>query len=153
MFDFGRSPPPTIKILVSSSDNPGDCRFQFDASNKILLACFEGRLTDELAVKGYEEMRKRGIQTDACVIIADMSSVTTCAAQPFVIRSLSRRASVLPDPKKNRFMVVRTTAAFGLARMFQLAGEPEQPKIEIVRTLAEVWAALGIEPPRFETLP
>jgi hypothetical protein len=84
MFDFSRSPPPTLKTVVSSYDNPGDCRFQFDVTNKILLACFEGRLTDELAVKGYEETRKRGIQTDACVIVAEMSSVTACAAQPFV---------------------------------------------------------------------
>jgi hypothetical protein len=151
MSDFNRSAQPMFKTVVCS-ENPGECRFKFDATNKILLACFEGRLTDELLVKGYEEMKKRAIQTDPRVTIADMSSVTHFAVQPFVIRSLSRRVSVLPDPRKKRFIVVPTTAAFGLARMFQIAGEPERPHIEIVRTLVEVWAALGIESPRFETL-
>jgi hypothetical protein len=127
-------------------------RFEFDGTNKILLACFEGRLTDELAVTGYEEMRKRAIQTDPCVTVAEMSSVIDFAVQPFIIRALSRRASVLPDPRKKRFIVVPTIASFGLARMFQIAGEPERPHIEIVKTLGEVWAALGVERPRFEPL-
>jgi len=151
MFDLSPSTQPTLKTVVCP-EIPSDCRFEFDAANKILMTRFEGRLTNQLAARGYEEMGKRAILTDPRVSIAEMSSVTDFAVQPIVIRSLARKVSILPDPLKNRFIVVPTTAAYGLARMFQIAGEPERPHIEIVRTLAEVWAALGIEPPRFEPL-
>jgi len=41
---------------------------------------------------------------------------------------------------------------FGLSRMFQTLGESTQPLLEVVRTMDEALAALGIPAARFEPL-
>jgi hypothetical protein len=51
-----------------------------------------------------------------------------------------------------RFWVIPTTVGLGLARMFELATEPQRPLLKIVYTMNEVFAALGIQSPHFEAL-
>jgi hypothetical protein len=50
------------------------------------------------------------------------------------------------------FFVAPSTVGFGMARMFQIAGETTHPEITIARSLGEVFDAVGIEPPQFEPL-
>jgi len=126
-------------------------RFEFDPVNKILLLRFEGRVTDESLAESYEGLRKYSTTTDARAGIVDFSCVTESGASGELIRELARRAPAM-DAACPRFIITGRTVGFGMARMFQMTGEPKRPLLEIVRTLDEALAALGVQSPHFEPL-
>jgi hypothetical protein len=98
-------------------------RFEFDRSNGILLAHFEGQLTNESATEYYEAIRKCASATDAKAGIWDLSSVTDFALASDFVRSLAGREPAMPaSDKRPRFIVATATAGFGLMRMFQIVG-------------------------------
>ena len=128
-------------------------RFEFDAANKILLMRFEGRLTDESLAELYRAARKYSAATDASVGIFDSSPVTEFAVSNDAIRALARQEPAMPDAfRRPRFIVAPSKVGFGLARMFQMLGEPTRPLLSVVRTMDEVLAAIGIQSPHFEPL-
>ena len=127
-------------------------RFEFNPVHKILLARFEGRIADESLAESYATNQKYAIATDASVNIADYSSVTEIGVSTAFIRHLANRAPVLAEPTRPRFIVVPTSVGLGLARMFQILGEPTRPLLQVVHTLDEALAALGIQAPHFEPL-
>jgi hypothetical protein len=127
-------------------------RFEFDPVNRILLTRMEGRLTDELLAQTDRETRKCASVIDPLVHIVECSAVTQFAVSSDLVRKMAKDVPILPDPRRHRFFVVPAVEAFGLARMFQIAAEPAHPLIKIVRTLDEVWVALGIQTPKFEPL-
>lgn len=58
-----------------------------------------------------------------------------------------------PDAERRpRVLVIPSTAAFGLGRMFQIVGEPTRPLLSVVHTMDEALAAVGIQYPNFEPL-
>ena len=61
-------------------------------------------------------------------------------------------ARKLPSGTFRRILVTPTTTGFGLGRMFQLAGEPKTSEMEVVRTMNEALAALGVQLSHFEPL-
>ena len=124
-------------------------RVEFDQKTKILLLRVAGGLTDESLLEAYEATRKHSISTHARLGIMDLSSVTTFAVSAEFIRHRARQEPAPADP---RIIVVPQTYAFGLFRMLQLLGESANPRLQIVRTLDEVFAALGIPSPHFELL-
>jgi hypothetical protein len=65
------------------------------------------------------------------------------------IRHRARQKPATPDP---RIIVAPQTYGFALFRMLQLLGEPANPLLQIVHTLDEAFAALGIPSPHFEPL-
>jgi len=131
---------------------PGNFRFEFDAANKILLVRVEGRVTDKLVEELFLETRELATEIQARASIVECSAVTELAVHSYFLRDLAHRALGSPDPPRRRFLVVPSTAGYGLARMFQIAGESQRPYLEIVRTLPEAWAALGVQSPNFEPL-
>ena len=57
------------------------------------------------------------------------------------------------DPSRGPIVIVApATAAFGLSRVFQFLGEPKRPQLQVVHTMEEAFAALGIQSPHFEPL-
>jgi len=128
-------------------------RFEFDPVNKVLLARFEGRFTDEAAAEFYREIRERSTATDASAGIWDLSSVTEFAVSGEFIRWLADQEPAMPDgARRPRILVAPTLEGFGLARMFQIAGESTRPLLQVVRTLDEAFAALGVQSPQFQPL-
>jgi len=128
-------------------------RFEFDGVNKILLSRFEGRFTDEAAVEFYEAAWKHATATDADAGIVDFSSVSEFAVSSELLRQLARRKSALPNANRRpRVIVAPQTHAFGLFRMFQIVGEDTRPLLQVVRTMDEAFAALGIHSPHFDPL-
>src|SRR5580700_9643783 len=103
-------------------------RFEFDPGNKILLARFEGRLTDESVEESYRAIRRYSTATDASAGIWDYSSVTEFAMSSALIRQLADEEPAMPNATtRPRIIVVPATAGFGLARMFQIMGEQKRP--------------------------
>jgi len=126
-------------------------RFEFDSENKILLLSVEGRVTSELLAESYEGLRKYSTVTDARAGIVDFSSVTQSDASSALIRELAVRKPAM-DATCPRFIVTGRTVGFVMARMFQIAGEDARPLLEVVHTLDEALAALGVQSPHFDPL-
>jgi hypothetical protein len=124
-------------------------RAEFDVETKILLIRVAGRLTDESLTELEEASRKYSTTTGAKVGIVDLSSVTEFALSTEFIRQRARQEPSMADP---RIIVAPQQYAFGLFRMLQLLGEPTHTPLQIVHTLDEVFAALGIPSPHFKPL-
>jgi hypothetical protein len=127
-------------------------RFEFDSANKILLARFEGRLTDESLQDSYKTLGKYVAATDPSAAITDFSSVTEFAVSSETFRHLARQEPALPDVTRPRVVVAPQTHAYGLLRMFQLTGERTRPLLTVVHTMDEAFATLGLQSPHFEPL-
>jgi hypothetical protein len=128
-------------------------RLEFDPVNKILLLRCEGAFTDEVMAEAYEAIRKYSIATDARAGIWDFSGATEFPVSSLRLQALAKHEPAMPDPlERPRILVAPTTAAYGLARMFQLTGEKLRPTLQVVRTLDEALALLGVKSARFEPL-
>jgi hypothetical protein len=127
-------------------------RFEFDPANKILITRLEGELTDELVLRTDAGMRKHLVEQKPHVHIVDCSSVSKFSLSGESIRSLARRQPALHGVSLRRFFVMPDTSSFGLARMFQIAGEPNYDSVTIARSIDEVFTQLSVEQPRFELL-
>src|SRR5271170_4592259 len=122
--------------------------FEFDPVNRVLLARIEGRLTDELLAETQGAIRARSIATDAKVGIFDFSSVTEFALSTAFLREIAKREPAMIDATRRRFIVAPTAVAFGLSRMFQIMTESTRPLLEVVHTVDEALAAVGIQSAR-----
>jgi hypothetical protein len=128
-------------------------RVEFDPANKILLLHFEGQVTDESVAEFYRAIRKYWTAADASMGIVDFSSVIEFALSSNRIRQLAQQEPCMPDAtSRPRVIVAPKTHVFGLARMFQILGEPARPRLSVVHTLDEALAALGIQSPHFGPL-
>jgi|SRR5208282_6043912 len=132
----------------SRPEIPNNFRFEFDPANKLLLVRVGGRLTEEVVTELYKAIRAYSTATDASAGIWDFSSVTEIALSANFIREIANQEPAMPDAtKRPRFIVVPDTLGFGLARMFEIIGEPTRPRLEVVHTMDEALAALGVQPP------
>jgi len=127
-------------------------RFEFDSVNKILLLRVEGRFTDELLAQGQPVVRKYWAATAPGAGIVDLSPVTEFAVSTESIRRLADQKLVVDATMSPIVIAAPETFVFGVSRMFQLLGEPKRPQLQVVRTLEEALAALGIQSPNFEPL-
>jgi hypothetical protein len=128
-------------------------RFEFDPVNKILLARLDGQLTDELLAGFHEAAWKCAAAIDPQSAIVDLSSVTEFSVSGESVRQLARQRTPLPNSTRMpRVIVAPQTHAFGLFRMFQIAGERTRPLLSVVHTMDEAYAALGVKSPNFEPL-
>ena len=127
-------------------------RFEFDSVNKILITRMDGDLTDDLVREADAGMRKYLIETNPLIHIVDCSSVVKFSMSAESVRYLARREPAIKGVTCRRFFVMPSTVGFGMARMFQIAGNPHYDEVTIVRFLDEVFATLAIAPPNFEPL-
>lgn len=128
-------------------------RFEFDATHKILLARFEGQLTNASAEEYHTALGKNWRATEALAGIWDLSGVTDFAVSSEFLRSLARRKPISPGLTDHpRYIVVPETAGYGLMRMFQIAGESARPLLHVVRTVDDALTALGAQSNHFKPL-
>jgi hypothetical protein len=124
-------------------------RFEFDRANKILLLRVEGRLTDESLAEVERAAQKYWVTTDPSAGIVDFSPVTEFAVSTEFLREMAKQKHPFNHP---RFIVAPTTHVFGLARMFQILGGSARPGVNVVRTMDEAFAALGVQSLHFQPL-
>ena len=128
-------------------------QFEFDSVNRVLLVRVEGPLTDQSLADCYVAIREHAVATDARIGIFDMSAVTRYDVSSEFIRQVARREPAMPDATQHmRIIAVEDTTGYGLARMFQIVGERQRPKLRVVRTLDQAFAALDIQSRHFEPL-
>jgi hypothetical protein len=127
-------------------------RAEFDQTTRILLMGVVGLLTDKSLAHLYEASRELSATTNARVSIVDLSLVAEFAVSAEFFRHRARQERATGDP---RIIVAPQAYAFGLFRMLQLLGEtsPSHSQLQVVHTLDEVFAALGIPSAHFKPLP
>jgi len=139
-------------MLRPRKDGSMGFRFEFDPENKILITWIEGELTDDLIRKVDAGMRKRLVKTNPSVHIVECSFVSKFAMSSESVRHLARREPALKGNSCRRFFVMPSTVGYGIARMFQISGEPHYDSMTILRSLDEVFSNLAITRTRFEPL-
>jgi hypothetical protein len=122
-------------------------RIAFDQVNQISLIRVAGRLADESLVGLYHACHKYSDDVHASVSIVDLSSVSEFALSSESIRNLAGRKPATADSARLCFIVAPDTYAFGLCRMFQLVGQFARPLLQVVHTMEEAFAAIGIPCP------
>jgi|SRR5579863_8673142 len=127
-------------------------RFEFDPANKILLTRIEGQFTDELLRACEVESRKHAAATGPLVHIVECTGITEYAVSSDLVRHMAKQTPILTGPGTRQFFIAPTAVGFGLARMFQIAAEPDHLSVTVVRSLDHVWEELGISSPKFESL-
>ncbi len=127
--------------------------FEFDPENRILRGRFEGPVTDELLKEYYGLAGKYFARTDARAGITDLSAVTSLDVTPQTIRDLASMPPAILDTEFPRFIVAASPPIFGMARMFELAGQATRPNLHVVRSMKEVCVILGVAEAKFEPIP
>jgi len=94
----------------------------FDSTNRILRARFEGRVTDDELKEVYRFGQESVSRFDPRSGITDFSGVTTVAFSSQTMRDLARMRPIMPDPSRPVLFVAPTPDLFGMSRMFELQG-------------------------------
>lgn len=123
----------------------------FDAKNNILRATLEGPMTGETLL----DLHAKGVQYTAshppCRGILDFTAVTDFEVSSDAIRRMAAAPAAFP-PGYMRVLVIPQMFIYGLARMFQILGEKSRPELQVVRSLDEAYALLGVQLPEFHPL-
>jgi len=127
-------------------------RFEFAPKDRILRCSFDGLVTDESLLEYYGQVGKYVAHTKSRAGILNLSSVTSFEASLETVRSLARSSPAMVDVSLPRFIIAPAAHIFGIARMFQVLGEDSRPGLQVLRTLDEAYAALGVTDPEFEPL-
>jgi hypothetical protein len=108
-------------------------QIDFDATNRILRARFQGRVTDDDLKDVYRFGQEHVARFDPLSGITDFSGVTT-AFSAQTMRELAHTKPIMPDPSRPMIFVAPTPDLFGMARMFELEGAEVRPNLRVVRT-------------------
>ena len=125
-------------------------QIDFDSTNRILRARFEGRVTDEDLKSGYRFGQENVKRFDPLSGITDFSGLTTVAFSAQTMRDLARTKPIMPNPSRPVVFVAPSPDLFGMARLFELEGAEARPNLHVVRTMAEAYRVLNIRNPQFE---
>jgi len=124
-------------------------RVEFDQANRISLMRVGERLADESLADLYEANRKHSNATAARVSIVDLTSVSELAVSSGAIQRLADQKPAKADAACLCFIVAPEGHSYGMCRMFQIYGEHRWPLLQVVHTLGEAFAAIGIQFPAF----
>jgi hypothetical protein len=122
-------------------------RTQPNQETKIRLIRVAGRLTDESLAALYQTSRA---YSAASFSIVDFSAVTEFAVSSRFIRYLAEQKAAMADTLNVPYFIAPQPHVFGLCRMFQYLRDGKLPLLQIVHTLDEAFASMGIQPPHFE---
>jgi hypothetical protein len=122
----------------------------FDATNRILRARFEGRVTDDELKEVYRFGQENVARFDPHAGITDFSGVTEVAFSTQTVRDLALSKPIMPDPSRLVVLVASAPHLFGIARMFEMLGAESRPNLHVVRTAEEAYEVLNVRQPQFE---
>ena len=124
-------------------------QIDFDTTNRILRARFEGRVTDDELKDVYRFGQEHVTRFDPLSGITDFSGVTEVAFSAQTMRDLARSKPIMPDPGRPEVFVAPSPDLFGMARMFELQGAEARPNLHVVRTAEEGYNVLNVRKPQF----
>jgi len=114
-----------------------------DRSRQLVVTTYSGDVTDADVVRQISEIKQQAPYGPAYRVITDFTQVTQFNISSSEIRSVADTESPLADAM--RVMVAPSDIAYGTSRMFQSLASRTRPNITVVRSLAEAYAALGVD--------
>lgn len=125
--------------------------FEFDSEHKILRMVLEGDMEAEEFLGLHSEIRAQVGRLHPLAGIADCASIENFNVTSQTLRTAALQGSPY-SPTTPRYIVAPSDHLFGLARMYELVGDAGKGKLEVVRTLEQALADLGVVDARFERL-
>jgi len=120
----------------------------FDPRNNIVRLTIKDRFTDEVMSDAYRAIAAYVASHPPCRGIINFSDVTEFEVSSYAIRELAERPPVFPIGCVRIFVCSRDVI-YGMARMFQILGEPTRPDLRVAHTLDEACNLLKAEAPDF----
>jgi hypothetical protein len=127
---------------LESSPSPG-LHMDFDPSHRVLRVSLVGVVTDGTMVNAERAVRKFISDEGATFSIYDYSAVTKLAVTANYVRSIANNPPAKP-PVKLRIAVAPQTVIYGINRMYGLLIDGKRSDFEIVRTMEEAEALIGL---------
>ena len=126
-----------------------DFQIDLDPAHCIIRAAITAPvLTEELAEDYYRALSLFASRGGPYAAIYDFSRVTSTTLSPSAVRGFAMRPYPVPGPR-HRVLVAKEPVIFGLARMLQLLQDVRGEHFQVVWSLEEGYAMLGVRPEDF----
>ena len=113
---------------------------------------FAQEVNDEELIDYYRTAAFLGGSLRPPAAITDLSSATVSVIAQ-TIEKVAKLPPAMPEPSRRRFIVAPSDHSYGLARMFQIAGQATRPNLHVTRSTEEMWDALGEAQQEFGPVP
>src|ERR1051326_3303021 len=118
--------------------------FEFEPVHSFLRCSLSGSITDQHLIECYRTAVQHARRKDPALAILDLTSITSIEVAPGTVQALARSEPTLPGPRP-RYIVAPTDHLYGMSRMYQILAERTRPRLQVVRSAAELYAAFGLE--------
>ena len=105
-------------------------------------------VTDKRADDCYWSLSRVASRGGPYAAILDLSGVTVTTLSPYDVRGLAWRDPAVPAGRE-QVVVAKEPFVFGLARIFQLCRDVLGHQYQVVRSLEEAYAMLGVRSENF----
>jgi hypothetical protein len=119
--------------------------FDFDPIHQILRSIFSGQVSDETLLNHQCIGALLVTSLDPRFAIIDLSAADPFAVTAAGMRTLAKLPPPMPKTDRPRVVIAPSDHTFGMARIFEVAGEATRPSLHVVRSVREAWAILGVE--------
>jgi hypothetical protein len=127
--------------------------FQFDFVHRVLRCIVTGPVTYPGLRESCRAVALYVRRADATAVILDFTAAKSDRNLLGTVRSLGALEFGSQGRSIQQFIVAASDALYGFARMYQVLTERTCPRLQVVRSLAEAYAAMNIEGSNFEPLP
>jgi hypothetical protein len=107
-------------------------QFDFDSTNRILRGRFAQEVSDEELIDYYRTAAFLSGSLRPSAAITDLSSATISVSAQ-TIEKLAKLPPAMSEPSRPRFIAAPSDHSYGLARMFQMAGEATRANLHVTR--------------------
>jgi hypothetical protein len=123
--------------------------FEFDIEHKILRLVLKGDLEGEEFLRLNAEIHAQAERWQPVAGISDGIAIANLNVSSQTLRSVALQGSPYPTGIP-RYIIAPTDYLFGMARMYELMGNHSEGKLQVVRSLEEALAHLGVSNANFE---
>ena len=128
-----------------------DFSLQSDPEHRVLLVTLGKIVTEASALAAYTAVTQFIAAEGPHSGITDLSGVEKLNVSLGFVRFLAAKPPMIPDGL-SRIAVAPRADLYGVSRMFQLLRNSKGSYLEVVHTLKEAFALLGMESPHFRTV-
>jgi len=118
--------------------------FEFEPAHSFLRCILSGDITDKQLFDCHRAALAHVQRKNPALAIVDLTNVASVEVSPATVRALAHSEPTLPGSRP-RFIVAPTDHLYGMSRMYQILAEHSRPRLQVVRSAAELYAAFGLD--------
>jgi len=118
--------------------------FELEPALSFLRCIVSGNITDKQLFDCYRAAVRHVRWKDTALAILYLTNVASVEVSPATVQALARSVPTLPAARP-RFIVAPTDHLYGMSRMYQILAEHSRPRLQVVRSAAELYAAFGLD--------